>query len=55
MKENLLELEKSLYYRKYHDHDDDNYIGIRDIGNLFNQSTYKDYYKPIKKQKCPQW
>ena len=44
MKENLLKLEKSLYYRKYHDHDDAKYIGIRDIGNLFNQSTYKDYY-----------
>ena len=24
------------------------YIGIRDVGNLFNHSTDKDHYKPIK-------
>ena len=24
------------------------YIGIRDVGNLFNHSTDKDYFKPIK-------
>ena len=34
--------------KKYYDHDDAKYIGIGDIGNLFNQSTDKDYYKPIK-------
>ena len=32
----------------YDDHDDAKYIFIRDVGNLFNQSTDKDYYKPIK-------
>ena len=42
-------VEKSLsMLKKYHDLDDAKYIGIRDIGNLFNQSTDKDYYKPIK-------
>ena len=30
------------------DHDDIDYRGIGDVGNLFNQSIYKDYYKPIK-------
>ena len=34
--------------KKYHDHDDTKYIGTRDVGNLFNQSTDKDYYRPIK-------
>ena len=34
--------------KKYYDHDDATYIGIRDIGNLSNQSTDKGYYKPIK-------
>ena len=34
--------------KKYDDYDDAEYIGIRDIGNLFNHSTDKDYYKPIK-------
>ena len=28
--------------KKYHDHNDAKYIGIKDIGNLFNQSTDKD-------------
>ena len=43
------EIEKSLStLKKYRDHDDAKYIGIRDIGNLINQSTDKDYYKPIK-------
>ena len=37
-----------LHLKKYHDHDDAKYIGIRDVGNLFNQSTDKDYYKPMK-------
>ena len=45
----IKEIEKSLStLKKYHDHDDAKYIGIRDVGNLFNQSTDKDYYKPIK-------
>ena len=29
--------------KKYHDHDDAKYTGTRDVGNLFNQSTNKDY------------
>ena len=34
--------------KKYHDYDDAEYTGIRDVRNLFNQSTDKDYYKSIK-------
>ena len=34
--------------KKYYDHDDAKYIRIRDVGNLFNLSADKDYYKPIK-------
>ena len=37
-----------LHLKKYHDHDDAKYIGIRDVGNLFNQSTDKDCCKQIK-------
>ena len=49
MKKNIFELEESLStLKKYHDHDDAKYIGVRDVRNLFNQSTDKDYYKPIK-------
>ena len=53
-KKNLLtqkikEIEKSLStLKKHHDHDDAKHIGIRDVENLLNQSTDKDYYKPIK-------
>ena len=37
-KKNLLELEKSLSnLKKYYDYDDIEYIGIRDIRNLFNE------------------
>ena len=40
----LKETEKSLStLKKYHDHNDAKYIRIRDVGNLFNQSTEKDY------------
>ena len=42
LEENISKLEK------YHDHDDAKYLRIKDIGNLFNQSTDKDYYKPTK-------
>ena len=43
------EIEKSLsVLKKYYDHDDAKSIGIRDVVNLFNQSTDNDYYKPIK-------
>ena len=48
IEENLYQLGKSLFKRKkYYDYDDTEYIGIRDIENLFNQSTDEDYYKPI--------
>ena len=49
IEKNLFELEESLSrFRKYYDYDDAEYKGIRDVGNLFNQSVDKDYYKPIK-------
>ena len=49
VEKNLFELEESLSKpKKYHDYDDAEYIGIRDIGNLFAQSIDEDYYKPIK-------
>ena len=45
----LIELEESLFkLKKYYDHDDIKYKAIRDAGTLFNQSTDKSYYKPIK-------
>ena len=49
IEKNLFELEESLSkLKKCHDYDDAEYIGIRDIGNLFNQLIDGDYYKPIK-------
>ena len=46
---NLLELEKNLFkLKKYHDYDDIEYKGIRDVRNSFNLSIGRDYYKPIK-------
>ena len=46
---NLLELEESLSkLKKYYHNDNIEYRVIKDIRNLFNQSTDKDYYKPIK-------
>ena len=49
IEKNLLEFEKSLSKpKKYHDYDDNEYRGIRDVKSLFNQSLDKDYYKPIK-------
>ena len=49
VEKNLLELEENLSrHKKYCDYDDPEYKGIRDIGNLFNQSIGKDCYKPIK-------
>ena len=49
IEKNLFELEESLSkLKKYYDYDDAEYKGIRDVGNLFNQSTDEDYYKPIK-------
>ena len=44
----LNDLEKKLIeLKKYHDHDDDEYRGIKDIKDLFKLSTDKDYYKPV--------
>ena len=40
-KEFLIKKEK---YR-YHDRDDPDYYGIRDIGNLFGKVDEKDYYQ----------
>ena len=49
IEQNRIELEKSLFMlNKYYDYDDIKYKGIRDVENLFNQSTDEDYYKPIK-------
>ena len=43
IEKNLFELEESLSrFRKYYDYDDAEYKGIRDVGNLFNQSVDKD-------------
>ena len=40
----IKEIEKSLpTLKKYHDHDDDTYIVIRDVRSLLNQSSDKDY------------
>ena len=46
---NLFELEETLSkLKKYYDYDDVKYKRIGYVKNLFNQSTDKDYYKPIK-------
>ena len=45
----IKEIEKVLSrLKKYYDYDDSEYIGIRVVRNLFNQSSDEDYYKPIK-------
>ena len=42
-------IEKSFSKRqKFYNYDDAKYKGIRDVVNLFNQSTDEYYYKPIK-------
>ena len=44
----LNELEKKLLeLKKYHDHDDFEYKGIKNIKDLFKLSIDEDYYKPI--------
>ena len=44
----LDELDKKiLKLDKYHDHDDYEYKGIKDIKDLFKLSIDKDYYKPV--------
>ena len=45
---NLTELEENLSKaKKYHDYDDIEYNGIRDVKDLFDLSIDEDYYKPI--------
>ena len=47
---NLVELVNRLikkYIYRYHDHDDFDYHGIRDIENVFDNIDDADYYKPI--------
>ena len=42
-----IDLEKKLLeLKKYHDHDDNEYRGIKDIKDLFKLSIDEDYYKP---------
>ena len=49
IEQNLIELEESLFkLSKCFGYDDIKYKGIRNVENLFNQSTDEDYYKPIK-------
>ena len=49
IEQNLIELKKKLSRQNKHfDYNDNEYKGIRDVENLFNQSTDEDYYKPIK-------
>ena len=49
IEKNLFKLEESLSEpKKYYDYDDPEYIGIRDIANLFNQSIDEDCHKPKK-------
>ena len=48
--DNLLELVNKLNKKekyRYHDRDDLDYHGIRDIENLFDADNNDDYYKPI--------
>ena len=48
--DDLLELVHNLNKKeeyKYHDRDDLDYYGIRDIENLFDNDNDNDYYKPI--------
>ena len=48
--DNLVELVRTLDKKekyKYHDRDDLDYHGIRDIENLFGADNNDDYYKPI--------
>ena len=44
----LIDLEKKLLeLKRYHDHDDNEYRGIKDIKDLFKLSIDEDYYKPV--------
>ena len=49
IEESLFKLGKILSkLKKYQDHDNIEYKGIRNIGQLFNQSVDKDYHKSIR-------
>ena len=42
------DLDKKIFkLEKYHDYDDHEYKGIKDIKDLFEPSINKDYYKPV--------
>ena len=44
----LIDLEKKLLeLKKYRDHDDNEYRGIKDMKDLFKLSIDEDYYKPV--------
>ena len=46
--EYLDELDKKIFkLEKYHDYDDHEYKGIKDIKHFFKLSIDKDYYKPV--------
>ena len=48
LKKNLLVLEEHLSnLKKYHDYDDTEHKGIRDVRSFFDLPIDKDYYKPI--------
>ena len=49
IEKNLFELGESVSkLKKYYDYDDAEYMRIRYVKHLFNQSTDEDYYSPIK-------
>ena len=49
IEKNLLKLEKNLSkLKEYHDYDDIEYRGIRDVKNSFDLSIDEDYYKRTK-------
>ena len=48
IKKNLLELEENLFKpKRYHNYDDTEYKGIRDVKDLFDLPIVEDYYKAI--------
>ena len=48
IKRNLTELEKNLSKtKKFYDYDDIEYIGRRNVRDLFDLSIDEDYYEPI--------
>ena len=48
IEKNLIELEENLFKTKrYYDHGDSEYRGIRNVRDLFDLSIDEDYYEPI--------